>query len=224
MTGQPPRVAGYDGLAQWYDEWARSAAWPVLAAARDALAALLPGGPGLALDVGCGGGLHADVLRRRGFSVAGVDLSRDQVRVAARRLPAVVGDAAALPVATGALDVVVSVLTHTDVPDFAGVVGECLRVLRRGGVFVYVGVHPCFNNAYAERLPDGVRLHPGYRQPGWVTAADYTGDGVLRRIGAHHLPLSDLFTALTHPAGRLDRVIEAGPGPVPDLLAARIVH
>lgn len=58
-------------------------------------------------------------------------------------------DAGRLPVATGSLDAVIAVMVHTDLPEYAPVLAEIHRVLRPGGRFVHVGVHPCFCGGFA---------------------------------------------------------------------------
>ncbi|OLB74458.1 MAG: hypothetical protein AUI14_23355 [Actinobacteria bacterium 13_2_20CM_2_71_6] len=82
-------AARYDGYADWYDDWARSGGAAFMAAARQTLEELLPDEPGpvapgpaasgLAVDLGCGTGLHDDIVQRRGFRVLGMDYSADQL-------------------------------------------------------------------------------------------------------------------------------------------------
>ena len=221
MTAPAPG-ARYDGHADWYDAWAHSEGASAMAAARAALEELIPPGAGMALDVGCGTGLHADVLRRRGYTVVGADVSADQLRLARSRLSVVRADGGALPLRDGVARLVVSVLTHTDVEDYGAVVAEAVRVLAPGGCFVHVGVHPCFVSPAAERLADGVRIHTGYRAAGWQERTPFTGNAVRSRVGVHHLPLQDLLTAALHPSAPLDSVVERGGGAVPELLAFRL--
>jgi SAM-dependent methyltransferase len=217
-------TARYDGHADWYDEFARADAGGFMAHARAALAELLPPGPGIAVDVGCGTGLHAPVLTDHGFRVLGLDYSADQLRIARGRLPVVRADARALPLAGGSVAVAASLLTHTDLDGFDRLVAECARVLRPGGALVYVGVHPCFVNPWVEPVPDGRTLHPGYRAVGWQGRTPFTGEAVRARVGVHHLPLAELLTALARPGLRLDRVLERGPNRLPDLLAVRLTR
>lgn len=66
------------------------------------------------------------------------------LRHASGRLAAARADATRLPVADGALDAVVTVMAHTDIPDYPTVLREVARVLRPEGVLVHVGAHPCF--------------------------------------------------------------------------------
>ncbi len=218
----PATGARYDGHADWYDAWAHSDGATAMAAAQAALEELMPTGSGLALDLGCGTGLHADVVRRRGYTVVGADVSADQLRLARSRLSVIRADGGALPLRDGVAQLAVSVLTHTDVEDYGAVVAEAVRVLAPGGCFVHVGVHPCFVSPAAERLADGVRIYTGYQAAGWQERTPYTGNAVRSRVGVHHLPLQDLLTAALHPEAPLDAVVERGGGAVPELLAFRL--
>ncbi|HYZ08370.1 MAG TPA: class I SAM-dependent methyltransferase [Pseudonocardiaceae bacterium] len=193
-----------------------------MAAARDALMALAPASPGRAVDVGCGTGLHVDVLQTRGYLVSGVDYSVDQLRVAVTRLPVARGDARRLPFGLATVDLVVSMLTHTDIDEFDQLAAEAVRVLVPGGSLVYVGVHPCFVHPFAERRTESVHLHPGYRTAGWREPTPFTGDAVRRRVGVHHLPLAELLNALNDPRGRIEQVLEVDPASYPEVLAVRL--
>ncbi len=214
--------ARYDGHAEWYDAWARSTGAAFMSQARAALDELMPYGSGLAVDVGCGTGLNADLPARHGFRVLGLDVSADQLRLARPRVLVTRADARALPLPTGSVGLALSVLTHTDLDGFDRLVGEAVRVLAPGAAFVYVGVHPCFVAPFVEPLPDGVRVHPGYRVPGWQAPTPFTGVAVRRRVGVHHLPLERLLSAFLAPGTRLERVIERGGGAVPEVLGVRL--
>jgi ubiquinone/menaquinone biosynthesis C-methylase UbiE len=101
--------------------------------------------PGPALDAACGTGRLAARLRDRGHRVVGVDTSSGMLRQARRRLPHVdlrIGDLRQLPVSDGSVDLVVTGLALTHVPDLAPVFAEFARVLRRGGRLVVSDVHP----------------------------------------------------------------------------------
>jgi SAM-dependent methyltransferase len=193
-----------------------------MASARAVLGELIPHKSGTAVDVGCGTGLHTETVRGRGYDVIGVDFSADQLRLAHCHLPVMRADGRALPLRSGVAHLVVSVLTHTDIEGFERLVDESVRVLAPGGSFVYVGVHPCFVSPAAERLVDGVRVHPGYRQPGWQPRTPFTGDAVRRRVGVHHLPLEHLLTAALHPGAPLDALVERGGDAVPEFLGFRL--
>ena len=103
---------------------------------------LIGDGPGEILDAGMGGGVACQELERRGWSVAGVDISPHMVALAQARLPHLrghflEGSIVALPyvdesfdaaIATGVLEYVEERLTTA--------IAELARVLRPGGVAV----------------------------------------------------------------------------------------
>jgi SAM-dependent methyltransferase len=214
-------TARYDSHADWYDTWAQTSGASFMNVARKVLRDLLPTGDGNALDIGCGTGLHADLLCERGYTPFGLDYSADQLRYATRRLSVARADARRLPVRPASVAVTVSIATHTDLDDFTTLASEAVRVLRPGGTFVYVGVHPCFVHPFAESQLSTLRLHEGYRRAGWQQPTPFTGSGVRARVGVHHLPLADLLNALAG-AARIDSVREDGSGAYPDVLGLRL--
>lgn len=109
----------------------------------DRLAALVPeGDEAVVLDLGCGDGLLLERIRLRRGSCAtriGLDMSADELAVAARRLgPDVLllnerAQAISLPPAS--VDVALSHMALMLMGDPASVIAEIHRVLRPGGVF-----------------------------------------------------------------------------------------
>jgi SAM-dependent methyltransferase len=135
-------------------------------------------------------------------------------------LPVARGDAGALPFATGSLPAVVAVMVHTDMPAYPAVLREIARVLVPGGVFVHVGVHPCFCGGFADRSDErAVVIRPGYREAGWTTAS-WTDQGVRDKVGAAHLPLPGLLHAVLDAGLAFERFAEGGE-PSPMVLAWR---
>ncbi|MFI9154465.1 class I SAM-dependent methyltransferase [Streptomyces sp. NPDC053367] len=130
----------YDKEADAYD--ALRGGEPRAAAAADAVLGLLPPDRTDLLDLACGTGIVTRRLAaaRPGTRVTGVDLAAGMARTAAARLPGrvVVADSRRLPFPDASFDAVVSVwLLHLlDDTDVRGVVAECARVLRPGGVYV----------------------------------------------------------------------------------------
>ena len=136
MARNDPRQ--YDELSdQWWRPGGGFEMLHWLAAAR---AALIPPAdrPGAVLvDAGCGGGLLAPHVAGKGYRHVGVDLRRAGLRQAAEHgVRPVNGDVTALPIATGAADVVAAgeILEH--VTDLPAAVAELSRVLRPGGLLV----------------------------------------------------------------------------------------
>ena len=200
--------ARYDGFADWYD----ANIGPFAEPAGEELLALLGPGSGRCLDLACGTGINLRRLTDAGWTVTGIDLSADQLRLARERAPAAVellqADATALPFEDDSFDAVACALLHTDVADFAAVCREAARVLRPGGRLAYVGIHPCFVGPFARNPPgEPPELHPGYRYTAWTTEG--FGDGIRRRAGARHVPLAELLNAFLAADLRLVRVTEA---------------
>ncbi len=126
----------FDQIAELYDE-TRGGEERGVEYAGD-VAVHLPAGEGPVLEVGVGTGVVALGLVKLGRRVVGVDVSSPMVRRAYGRLGPVVvlGDAAALPVATASVAHAVSVWVMQALADPAGVFEEVARVLRPGGTFV----------------------------------------------------------------------------------------
>jgi hypothetical protein len=92
--------------------------------------------------------------------------------------------------------------------------------LRPGGVFVHVGVHPCFCGGFADRRDlDAVVIRPGYLDGHW-TKASWTDQGVRDKVGATHRPLPELLHAFLDAGLTLERFTESGE-PTPVVLAVR---
>jgi ubiquinone/menaquinone biosynthesis C-methylase UbiE len=102
----------------------------------------LPAGAAI-LEVAPGPGYFAVELARRGYQVAGLDISRTMVQIAtdhARRSGATVdfrqGDAAALPFATHSFDLIVCQAAFKNFRQPVKALDEMHRVLRPGGTAV----------------------------------------------------------------------------------------
>ncbi|MEV6236034.1 class I SAM-dependent methyltransferase [Lentzea sp. NPDC051838] len=211
-------MAAYDEIADWYEE-------RFLATQRDdplgidlALRELLGEGSGVCLEIGCGTGVHAALVRELGWTPVGVDLSAGMLRHARGRLPVARADAGRLPLRDNSVPAVVSVMVHTDMPGYPAVLHEVARVLEPGGVFVHVGVHPCFCGGFADRTdPAAVVIRPGYLDGYW-TKESWTDQGLRDKVGASHWPLPDLLNAVISAGLAPERFSEGGT-PVPVVLA-----
>ncbi|MFC5004069.1 class I SAM-dependent methyltransferase [Dactylosporangium cerinum] len=165
------------------------------------------------LDIGCGTGLHFAAVAAGGHTVIGVDLSADQLRVAAARNPRLVrADAGRLPFAAASVPAVVMTYIHTDVEDFARVIAAAARVLRPGGRLVYLGLHPAYVGPFLDRQDEverhELRLAAGYGDE--RHAVDPTGRFPVRsRVGSRSLTLATFLRAfLVQPSLRLEDVVE----------------
>ncbi|MCW8218857.1 class I SAM-dependent methyltransferase [Streptomyces griseolus] len=220
------RTAAYDRIADWYEreflggpEAGSTAGNPL--ALGPLLAGLLGGGGGATcLEVGCGTGIHAAGLRELGWAPVGVDLSAGMLRHAHGRLPVVRADAGRLPVRDGSVPAVVAVMAHTDMPDYPAVLREVARVLRPGGVFVHVGVHPCFCGGFADRSDaEAVVVRPGYLDTARTTVS-WSDQGLRDKVGAGHLPLAGLLNGFLDAGFTPERFAEHG-APTPVVMAVR---
>ena len=218
-----PAAAPYDEIADWYESvfLARQRERQTADGFADslgidqALVELLGAGSGTCLEVGCGTGIYAQRVRQLGWSAIGVDLSAGMLHHARDRLPVAQGDAGELPIATGTIDAVITVMVHTDLPDYAGVLPELHRVLKPGGLFVHVGVHPCFCGGFADRSDvDSIVIRPGYLDGVWTTES-WTSQGIRDKVGASHVPLAQLLNVVISTGFQIERTTEGGePTPI----------
>jgi SAM-dependent methyltransferase len=112
---------------------------------RPAFFELLPVPGRLTLDVGCGEGRVSRDLEALGHRVLEIDASRkmiEQAVAAAPDIPAVVADAAALPVVDACCDLVVAYMSLQDVDDMPRAIREIARALEAGGHLCMAVVHP----------------------------------------------------------------------------------
>ncbi len=188
-----------------------------------ALAEVLGPGAGPVLDLACGTGIHAQVLRALGWTPFGIDLSRAQLRYASGRMPVIAAHASVPPLRPGALAAVSAVMCHTDIDDYAAACQALSSALQPGGIFAHVGVHPCYTGAFADRSdPARIIITPGYWRRERRFEA-WSSRGVRAKVGATHLPLGDLLSAFTRAGLVIERVLEAG-SPTPDILAVRSIR
>jgi 2-polyprenyl-6-hydroxyphenyl methylase/3-demethylubiquinone-9 3-methyltransferase len=97
------------------------------------------------LDVGCGGGILAEAMARRGAEVTGIDLGEKGLRVAElhlaeSKLPVKYEKVSAEDYAAryaGAFDVVTCMELLEHVPEPAGMVAACARLARPGGLVFF---------------------------------------------------------------------------------------
>lgn len=221
-------VAAYDEIADWYENvflanqraGAGSSDFNDTLGIDQAIVELLGEGDGTCLEVGCGTGIYGARIRALGWHPVGVDISTGMLHHARHRLPVVNGDARLLPFTDGSFESVINVMVHTDLPSYPPVLAEIHRVLKPGGAFVHIGVHPCFCGGFADRSNgEAIVVRPGYLDGRWTTDS-WTDQGLRDKVGASHLPLAELVNALLRGGFRLDRLTEGGR-PTPVVLSAQ---
>ena len=220
-------AARYDGQTEWYETFSCN---EVFSEARRFVVKLLgPGRGARCLDLGCGTGRAIPGLVHAGWSVVGTDVSVDQLSAAREHAgelaELVLADAHALPFPDGEFDAAVSILTHTDFDDVQAAFSEAARVLRPGGAFVYLGVHPCFGSPFVDRTEGApVTLRPGYVHAGWQRLPpDATSAKIRVRVGINHLPLAGVLNAVIGSGFTIVHVEEPGPTDPPIFLALRSI-
>jgi ubiquinone/menaquinone biosynthesis C-methylase UbiE len=217
-----PPIAAYDDIADWYADYVESGVGSGFYARTKAVLRRLlpiPAGPDrVCLDICCGTGAYAGILRQVGWTPIGVDLSSGQLRHARRAMPVARADATALPFPSGLTHAAVCILCHTDLPDYPAVLREEARVLCPGGTLVHLGIHPCFTGAFADRTDAARIIVDGTYHRTERRFDSFTPEGVRARVGAWHLPLSHMLNAVRDAGLTLLDTVETGPeGGVPDL-------
>ncbi|MBO0838090.1 MAG: class I SAM-dependent methyltransferase [Actinobacteria bacterium] len=216
-----PAGARFDGLAEYYEE----ALGPFVLSTAPVVGQLLGSGDGSCVDLGCGVGLLISTVEHLGWKVIGVDLSRDQLRRAGTRAGVqrrlVCADVHELPFPQKSMDAVLCTFVHTDVEDYSAAVHEACRVLRPGGRFVHIGLHPCFVGPFSRyRGPEEApELFRGYRETEWTDDAPGFGVGLRRRVGSRHVPLAGLMNAIAENGLKVVRVEEPPGYEFPRVLA-----
>ena len=117
---------------------------------------LLPPPRRRTLDLACGEGRISRILRSRGHRVLGIDASPTMARLAAgQESPILVADAAWLPLADDAVDLVVADMCLHDIDDMPAAVAEVSRVLQPSGRLCLAIPHPVNSaGAFTQREPD----------------------------------------------------------------------
>lgn len=168
------------------------------------------------LDAGCGSGLYAGLLARRGARVTGIDVSATMIEIARRETPVelhveyVVGELGQLPFQNEAFDMVICAYVLENIPDLAAVFAEFSRVLTGQGSCIFSISHPL--RAYAKKAEvDG--------KAAWILdeyfersmrQSDF-GGGML--VPKYKRPLADYIAALAEAGFVVTRLLEPRPTP-----------
>jgi len=174
-------------------------------------------------DLGCGQGELAYQLSNLGAVVTGIDASQKLLSYA-RGLTGQVNwvceDAMTLSsVPDESFDAVVSSLMLMDVSDHLAVFKQTMRILRPGGIFVWMVMHPCFHSPFCGLQDDGSRIVSQYAPQFWKSE----GQGTLRSVlGSYHRPISQYVNDFMKAGFILDRFFEPHYEIKPSSAAKRI--
>jgi SAM-dependent methyltransferase len=171
------------------------------------------------LDIGCGEGQVARHLARTADveQVVGVDPSDAQILVAVARGDGpryVRGTADALPVADGAFDAAVACLVFEHITEVDGALAEVARVLRPGGVFLFLLNHPLLQVPGSGWIDDHI-LGEQYWRVGPYLVEDVSleelAPGVV--LPFVHRPLSRYVNTMAEVGLLLEHMDEPAPPP-----------
>lgn len=214
MSKQKPiALAAYEKLAERYSAMVETKPHNAYYE-RPATLSLLPSVRGKrVLDAGCGPGVYAKILVRRGAKVVGVDISPKMLRLARER----VGDKVKFHLADltkplkflkdNSFDIVISSLVVPYIFDLRPLFKEFGRVLRRPGVLIFSDGHPLGDyllfkekgkaKDYFKTEIVGLTWH-GFGRPGVF-------------VPGYRRPLSALLNPLIEAGFKIDRVVEPLP-------------
>ena len=97
------------------------------------------------LDIACGDGLDLEHYKSLGAEIFGLDSSEEMIALAKKRLPDAVikiGSFKKIPFESGGFDVVLSKYAIQTSSDMGPVFSEIYRVLKPGGIMMYLVTHP----------------------------------------------------------------------------------
>jgi SAM-dependent methyltransferase len=184
---------------------------------RDAFLPLVPPPGRLTLDVGCGEGRLGRDLARIGHRVVGVDASATMISAAVTHAdaggPAVVADAAALPMPGAVADCAVAFMSLQDIDAVEAALAEMARVLVSGGRLVMAITHPL--NTAGRFLPGPVEAErPFVVEGSWferrAIADTCVRDGHSMTFHSEHRPLHFYTDVLSSAGFVIERIREVG--------------
>jgi SAM-dependent methyltransferase len=170
--------------------------------------------------VGCGEGRLPRDLAALGYFVIGVDASPTLIEHAREADPGGdyrVADAAALPRADGAVELVTAFLSLHDVDDLDGALREAARVMASGGRLCAAIVHP-LNSAgkFESSEPDAHFVISGSYLEAHRYADAVERDGLRMTFTSQHRPLQAYFDALSSVGMVVERLVEVPDSTEPE--------
>ncbi len=103
------------------------------------------------LDLGCGPGIYAEILERRGGRVSGIDISSRMIELAksnAKNVDFKVGTVYKLPYKSSSFDIVLSTFVVEHFERLDNAFQEVNRVLKKGGTFIFSIYNPVLDATY----------------------------------------------------------------------------
>src|SRR3989344_6325353 len=100
------------------------------------------------LDMGCGTGLYARILKKKGANIKGIDISEEMIKIAREESPDIefkIGNINKLPYKDEEFDIVLAALVMEYFSSWSMVLKEVRRVLKDNGLFVFSTGNPVIN-------------------------------------------------------------------------------
>ncbi len=210
----------WEAEAENWIRWARTPGHDAYWRYREAFFALVPPAGRATLEVGCGEGRVARDLAARGHRVTGIDSSPTLLRAAREADPDgryELADAAALPFADDAFDLVVAYNSLMDVDDMPAAVREAARVLAPGGALCACVTHPLADaGRFASREPDAPFVIGGAYFGQRRFEGTFERDGLEMTFHGWAYPLEAYTRALEDAGLRIETLREPVGTPEPD--------
>ncbi|MDY7101535.1 MAG: methyltransferase domain-containing protein [Actinomycetota bacterium] len=174
---------------------------------------LVPDPGTLTVDLGTGEGRFGRDLVTRGHRVVAFDASPTMVRAVRGHtdpLPVALADAAALPLADAAADLVVAFMCLHDLDDLGGVITEAGRVLEPGGRLCAAIVHPLNSAGTFEQDGGGAFVIDGsYFEPRRY-CDEVHQHGLAMAFNGEHRPLQHYVDAFAAAGFVIEALTEVG--------------
>ncbi|MCL4373618.1 MAG: class I SAM-dependent methyltransferase [Candidatus Marsarchaeota archaeon] len=106
------------------------------------------------LDIGCGPGINAEALLKRGAIVYGIDISESMIEIAKANINGAnftVGSVYSMPYKSGFFDIAFASYSVEHFTRLASAFKEIRRVLKKGGIFAFSRSNPL--NEVTHRIP-----------------------------------------------------------------------
>ena len=179
---------------------------------RDRFLELVPPPGRLTVDVGCGEGRLARDLKSLGHTVLALDRSSTMVRHTREADPELdvrEADAAAIPLADGQADLVISFMSLMNTGDVDAAVREAARVLEPGGRYCLAITHSLNTaGAFESEEPEAPFVIGGSYFEHVIKEVPVERDGLSITFLDAHRPLEDYFRALEDAGFLVERVRE----------------
>ncbi len=131
------------------------------------------------LDLGCGPGIYANILKSRKAKVYGIDISKKEIEIAKEHVKGVdfrVGSVYKLPYKAHYFDFAVAALVMDHFDNLDNAFKEIRRVLKRNGIFIFSIINPIVGSAHSQKgKPKQYRVFGDYFKEGRIIARWWKG-------------------------------------------------